>query len=91
MAEWRKRGYNFAGLTEGFRGYDGIHTIAAAIDKAGKVDSEAIRLALWQTQLTGVNGKIAFKKEGPAGKESGQSVPTVYMVKIDGGKVALVK
>jgi branched-chain amino acid transport system substrate-binding protein len=91
VAEWRKRGYTFAGLTEGFRGYDAIYTLAAAIEKAGKSDPEAIRQALWQTQLTGVNGKIAFKKEGPSGKESGQSVPTVYMIKIDGGKVALVK
>ena len=91
VAEWRKRGYNFAGLTEGFRGYDGIQTIAAAITKAGKADSEAIRQALWQTELVGVNGKIAFTKAGPAGKESGQSIPAVYVVKIDGGKISLVK
>jgi branched-chain amino acid transport system substrate-binding protein len=91
VAEWRKRNYNFAGLTEGFRGYDGIYTLAAAIERAGKADPEAIRQALWQTQLTGVNGKIAFKKEGPVGKESGQNVPAVYMVRIDSGKVALVR
>jgi branched-chain amino acid transport system substrate-binding protein len=88
--EWKKRGYTFAGLTEGFRGYDGIQTIAAAITKAGKADPEAIRQALWQTQLTGLNGKIAFTKAGPAGKESGQSIATVYVIKIDNGKVALV-
>ena len=46
---WRKRGYTFAGLTEGFRGYDGIHTLAAAITRAGKADPEAIRQALWNT------------------------------------------
>ncbi|HYC48293.1 MAG TPA: ABC transporter substrate-binding protein [Burkholderiales bacterium] len=91
VAEWRKRGYNFAGLTEGFRGYDGIQTIAAAITKAGKAEPEAIRQALWNTELVGVNGKIAFKKMGPAGKESGQSFPQVYVVKIDGGKVTLVR
>ena len=91
VAEWRRRNFNFAGLTEGFRGYDGIYTIAAAIDRAGKADPEAIRQAFWQTQLTGVNGKIQFVKQGPAGKESGQSIPNVYVVKIDGGKVALVK
>jgi branched-chain amino acid transport system substrate-binding protein len=88
--EWKKRGYTFAGLTEGFRGYDGIQTIAAAITKAGKAEPEAIRQALWQTQLTGLNGKIAFTKAGPAGKESGQSIATVYVIKIDNGKVALV-
>ena len=89
VAEWRKRGYTFAGLTEGFRGYDGIHTIAAAITKAGKAEPEAIRQALWQTEITGLNGKIAFTKAGPAGKESGQSTPAVYVVKIDNGKVML--
>jgi len=91
VGEWRKRGYTFAGLTEGFRGYDGIQTIAAAITKAGKPDPEAIRQALWQTQITGLNGKIAFTKAGPAGKESGQSIPAVYVVKIDNGKVALYR
>ena len=91
VAEWKKRNYPVAGLTEGFRGYDGIQTIAAAITKAGKADPEAIRNALWSTQLTGLNGKIAFNKVGPAGKESGQSTAAVYVVKIDNGKVALVR
>ena len=63
-------------LTESFRGYDGIRTIAAAIAKAGKAEPEAIRAAFWQLELTGLNGKIKFKKQGPAGKESGQSIPT---------------
>src|SRR6266567_2214093 len=56
--EWKKRGYPFAGLTESFRGYDGIRTIAAAITKAGKADPEAIRAAFWQVELPGMNGKI---------------------------------
>ena len=29
--EWKKRGHPFAGLTEGFRGHDGIATIAEAV------------------------------------------------------------
>lgn len=91
VGEWRKRGFNFAGVTEGFRGYDGIHTIAAAITRAGKAEPEAIRAALWNTQITGLNGKIAFTKAGPAGKESGQSIPAVYVVKIDNGKVTLFR
>jgi branched-chain amino acid transport system substrate-binding protein len=89
VAEWKKRGHNFAGLTEGFRGYDGITTIAAAISKAGKADSEAIRAAMWSIQVNGVNGKIAFTKEGPQGKESGQNIPEIYIVKIESGKVTL--
>ena len=39
--------------------------------------------ALWKTELMGLNGKIKFEKEGPAGKESGQSMPNVYLIKID--------
>lgn len=90
IAEWTKRSYDSAGLTEGFRGYDGIRTIAAAIAKAASPDPEKIRDALWKTQLTGLTGKIAFNKVGPQGKESGQSTPNTYLVKIENGAVALV-
>lgn len=89
--EWNKRGHNFAGLTEGFRGYDGIMTIKAGIEAAGKVDSKAIQKALWGVKVKGVNGNIAFIKQGPAGMESGQNQPNIYLVKIEGGKVQPVK
>jgi branched-chain amino acid transport system substrate-binding protein len=36
-----------------------------------------------------MNGKIKFNKAGPAGKESGQSIPNVYLVRIEGGKVVV--
>ncbi|MFT6672528.1 MAG: branched-chain amino acid transport system substrate-binding protein [Afipia broomeae] len=91
LGEWKKRGFNFAGATESFRGYDGIRTIAAAIEKAGKAEPEAIAAALWQTELLGLNGKIKFEKQGPSGKESGQSMPNVYLIKIDNSKVVLPK
>lgn len=91
LGEWKKRGFNFAGATESFRGYDGIRTIAAAIEKAGKAEPEAIAAALWQTELLGLNGKIKFEKQGPSGKESGQSMPNVYLIKIDNSKVFLPK
>lgn len=91
LGEWKKRGFNFAGATESFRGYDGIRTIAAAIAKAGKAEPEAIAAALWQTELLGLNGKIKFEKQGPSGKESGQSMPNVYLIKIDNSKVILPK
>ncbi|RUZ71007.1 ABC transporter substrate-binding protein, partial [Mesorhizobium sp. M7A.F.Ca.US.006.01.1.1] len=71
----------------GFRGYDGIKTIAAAIERAGKAEPDAIRQALWDVKVKGAGSDIAFEKEGPAGKESGQSHPRVYLVKIEGGKV----
>lgn len=87
--EWNQRGYNFAGLTEGFRGHDGIMTIAAAIRAAGKAEPKAIQQALWGVRVKGVNGDIAFIKQGPAGRESAQNIPNVYVVTIKGGKVAL--
>lgn len=90
LGEWKKRGFEFAGATESFRGYDGIRTIAAAIEKAGVAEPKAIQKGFWEVKLTGLNGPIAFTKSGPEGKESGQSKPLVYLIKIEGGKVSLV-
>src|ERR687898_219113 len=90
VEEWEARGYNFAGLTEGFRGYDGIMTIVAAIENAGKAEPEAIRDALWEVEVEGVNGDIKFTKQGPEGSESGQNLPNVYVIEISDGKVAQV-
>ena len=87
VAEWKKRGYNVGGLTEGFRGWDGVHTIVEAIKQAGQPEPKAITQALWNVKVKGINGDIAFIKQGPAGKESAQNVPSVYVVKIENGKV----
>jgi branched-chain amino acid transport system substrate-binding protein len=87
--EWSKRGHPFEGLTEGFRGHDGILTAAEAIKIAGKADPKAVRDALWKVSITGVNGPIKFEKDGPAGKESGQSRPSIFLVEIKDGKIAL--
>ena len=87
--EWKKRGHPFEGLTEGFRGHDGIATLAEAIRVAGKAEPKAIREALWKVSLMGVNGPIKFEKEGPPGKESGQNRPSIFVVQIKGGKAAL--
>ncbi len=84
---WNEKKYNVGGLTEGFRGWDGVHVIVEAIKVAGKGEAEAITKALWDVKVKGINGDIAFIKQGPAGKESAQNVPSVYLVKIDGGKV----
>jgi branched-chain amino acid transport system substrate-binding protein len=87
--EWAKRGHPFEGLTEGFRGHDGIATIAEAVRIAGKDDAKAIREALWKVNITALNGPVRFEKDGPAGKESGQSKPSIFIVQIKNGKVAL--
>jgi branched-chain amino acid transport system substrate-binding protein len=87
--EWTRRGHPFEGLTEGFRGHDGIATIAEAIRIAGRAEPGPIRDALWKVTLMGVNGPIRFEKDGPAGKESGQSRPGIFLVQIKNGKAAL--
>jgi branched-chain amino acid transport system substrate-binding protein len=87
MDGWKKHGFNVGGLTEGFRGYDAVYVAAAAIKMAGNADPEAIRKALWDVQVKGVYGNIHFNKQGPAGKESGQNVPSVYLVEVKDGKI----
>jgi branched-chain amino acid transport system substrate-binding protein len=87
VAEWNARKHHVGGLTEGFRGYDGVMTIVAAMKAAGKAEPAGIQKALWNVKVQGINGDIAFIKQGPAGKESGQSIPAVYVVKIENGKV----
>ena len=87
IALWNEKKYVAGGLTEGFRGWDGLYTIVEGIKAAGKADPEAITRALWGVKVKGINGDIAFIKQGPAGKESAQNVPSVYLVKIERGKV----
>ncbi len=89
-AEWNRKGWEFAGLTEGFRGYDAMLTVAEALKAAGKPEAEAIRQALWTVKLAGVNGDISFAKEGPAGQESGQNRPNVSVVTLSEGKTGLL-
>ncbi|WP_149535935.1 ABC transporter substrate-binding protein [Siccirubricoccus phaeus] len=89
-AEWNKKGWEFAGLTEGFRGFDAMLTVVEAIRIAGEPEAEAIREALWQVKIPGVNGDISFVKEGPAGRESGQNRPNVSVVRLSEGKASLL-
>lgn len=89
MDGWASKGLNFAGQTEGFRGYDAILAIAEGIRLAGKAEPEAIREALWEVDIAGVNGDIRFTKVGPEGKESGQATPNVYIVELKDGKASV--
>ncbi len=84
---WNAKKLPAGGLTEGFRGWDGIFTIVEGIKAAGKAEPAAIQKALWGVKVRGVNGDIAFIKQGPAGQESAQNVPSVYLVRIENGKV----
>ena len=67
----------------------GKRTAAAAIEKAGKAEPAAIKAALWDIKIKGLNGDIVFKKSGPEGKESGQSQPNVYLIEITDGKIGM--
>lgn len=87
VSEWKKRGYVFAGITEGFRGYDGIMAIAAAIKEAGKAEPQAIQQAFWKIRVPGINTNYKFNKQGPAGAESGQAEANVYLIEMKDGKV----
>jgi branched-chain amino acid transport system substrate-binding protein len=87
--EWQKRGFTPAGVAEGFRGYDGIRTAVAGIEKAGTTEPAAITKALWQVKIQGLNGDISFEKVGPAGRESGQSTPRVFLLQIADGKITV--
>ncbi|HZZ61007.1 MAG TPA: ABC transporter substrate-binding protein [Roseiarcus sp.] len=84
---WGDKGYDKAGLTESYRGYDGIHVIAAAIEKAGKADPAEIKDAFWKIDVPTINGDVKFIKDGPAGKESGQYMATGTLVEIKDGKI----
>jgi len=48
---------------------------------------QLIQQAFWNVKVKGINGDIAFIKQGPAGQESAQNVPSVYVVRIENGKV----
>ncbi|MFG1302553.1 ABC transporter substrate-binding protein [Xanthobacter autotrophicus] len=91
LGEWKKRGFEFAGATESFRGYDGIRSVAAAIAAGGGTDPASIQKGFWKVDIVGLNGPIKFAKSGPAGKESGQSKPNVYLIEITDGKVKQVQ
>lgn len=84
---WERKGLVFAGRIEGQRGYDAILSIAAAIEKAGKAEPDAIRQALWEVEVKGVNSNIHFNKQGPEGAESGQNTANVFVVQVKDGKV----
>lgn len=84
---WGAKGYDKAGLTESYRGYDGVYVIAAAIAKAGKADSASIKDAFWQVDVPTINGDVKFVKDGPAGKESGQYMANGTLIEIKDGKI----
>jgi branched-chain amino acid transport system substrate-binding protein len=86
---WTKAGHNPAGMTESYRGYDGIYVIKAAIEKAGAAEPKAIRDAFWEVEVPTLNGTVKFVKDGPEGQESGQYMASGTLISIKDGKVVV--
>lgn len=84
---WAEAGHDKAGLTESYRGHDGIYVIKAAIEAAGKAEPEAIREGFWSVEVPAINGTVKFVKDGPEGQESGQYMANGTLIKIEGGKI----
>nr|WP_255606847.1 ABC transporter substrate-binding protein [Phyllobacterium sp. 2063] len=89
IGAWEKAGHTKAGLTESYRGYDGIYVIKAAIEKAGAADPAAIKDAFWNVEVPTLNGTVKFVKDGPEGRESGQYMTNGTLIKIIDGKIVL--
>lgn len=65
-------------------GYDTVKVMAAAIEKAGSIESAAMMSAMTQIQVDGLTGKMSFTKEGEPNKEA-------KFVKIVDGKYTALK
>ncbi len=89
LSAWAAKGFNKAGVTESYRGYDGISVIKAAIEKAGVADPKAITKALWEIKVPTLNGMVQFQKDGPQGRESGQYLARGKLITIIDGKVVV--
>ncbi|PZE21384.1 ABC transporter substrate-binding protein [Paenibacillus xerothermodurans] len=62
------------------RGYDVVYLIKAAIEKAGSLETEAVRKALLETKdFDGASGKLTYNPDGSIKKE-------LYIMKIMNGK-----
>lgn len=85
LNEYTKRGLPAIGIGESYRGFDGMHVIAQAIEKAGcTVTPEAIREAMSKVEFAGLSGMVKF-----AEAEGHQSRPNVYLVQMVGGKMVV--
>ncbi|HVR21252.1 MAG TPA: ABC transporter substrate-binding protein, partial [Polyangiaceae bacterium] len=64
----------------GALGYDAAAVLFAAMERAGTVDSDAVRIALGKTKdFEGVSGKITINSHRDAEKSA-------VVIKIEGGK-----
>ncbi len=85
LKEYQKRGLPEVGIGESYRGFDGIHVIAQAIELADcKVDAQSINAALPKVEFAGLSGIVKF-----AEANGHQSRPNVYLVVMENGKLVV--
>lgn len=85
LKEYQKRGLPEVGIGESYRGFDGIHVIAKAIELADcKTDAASINAAMPKVEFAGLSGTVKF-----AEADGHQSRPNVYLVKMEGGKLTV--
>ncbi|PKO04271.1 MAG: ABC transporter substrate-binding protein [Chloroflexi bacterium HGW-Chloroflexi-3] len=79
--EYYKRGLPDVGLGESYRGFDGVHVIAQAMELAGcDLSPEALQAAIPLVEFKGLSGTVKFDE-----REGHQSRPNVYLTKIENG------
>lgn len=88
-AAWAKEGHDPGEITEGVRGYAGIHVLAAAFENVDDPsDSEQVRQALSDVKLpAAVYGEISFQEWNGL---INQNVPPVYLVQTVNKKLKLI-
>lgn len=77
-----KEKYNEDPVSFAALGYDTIKILAAAIEKAGSTDQDAVVKALGETNITTVTGTITYD-------ENRNPIKDVSIIKIEGGKNTL--
>lgn len=65
-------------------GYDSVKVIAAAMEKAGSIESDAMIAAMTEIEVNGLTGKVTFTKDGEPNKEA-------KFVTIEDGKYLALK
>jgi len=68
------------------QGYDALHVLAQAVDKAGQSPSDRLKIAsaIRATRYQGAVGEVTFD-------DNGQNVRKIYIARLDGGKFVVVK
>jgi branched-chain amino acid transport system substrate-binding protein len=85
LGEYEKRGYPDVGLGESFRGFDGVHVIAKAIEANNcNLDPAGLNEALSSVEYAGLGGHVKFDEAG-----GHQSRPNVYLVRVEGGELVV--